>query len=566
MKHLSKLSLWPVLLLGFLVSTATGQERILSFDSAIAIHADRSMTVTETIRVQAEGVDIQRGIFRDFPTRYRDRLGNNYVVGFAVQDVTRDGVAENWRTESQSNGVRVYIGNADVLIPEGEHEYRLTYTTSRQLGFFADHDELYWNVTGNGWSFVIEQASADITLPVAVASSELRATAYTGTDGATGQNYRYELRNGGAYFETTSRLSAREGLTVVLSWPKGIIAAPTDAELATQLLSDNLSLLLALITMALTLAYLFKVWTKVGRDPAPGVIFPHYEPPAGFSPAAMRYISRRNYDMKTFTAAVVNLAVKGYLRIYQDGKKFRIEKTKSRQPLSTGEAALYSNLITDSQIVTLNDANYKLFQRATNAHRRALRKENRNVYFFWNSLYLLPSLLLTFAVLILLAVSGSLVVVAGILLAINLLIHGLFLYLLQAPSETGRKAMDKFEGFKLYLNVAEKDDLRLQHPPDMTPALFERYLPYAIALGVEESWANQFTKVFQAMAAERGEAWQPIWYAGNFNAARMDNFASAVSGQLSSAISSASSPPGSASGASGGSSGGGGGGGGGGGW
>ncbi|MEX2130542.1 MAG: DUF2207 domain-containing protein, partial [Pseudohongiellaceae bacterium] len=168
MKHWSRLSLWTALLFGCLLSTANGQERILSFDSAIVIHADRSMTVTETIRVQAEGVNIQRGIFRDFPTRYRDRLGNNYVVNFAVQEVTRDGVAENWRTERQSNGVRVYIGDADVLIPYGEHEYRLRYTTDRQLGFFADHDELYWNVTGNGWSFVIEQASADITLPVAV--------------------------------------------------------------------------------------------------------------------------------------------------------------------------------------------------------------------------------------------------------------------------------------------------------------------------------------------------------------------------------------------------------------
>jgi uncharacterized membrane protein len=113
--------------------------------------------------------------------------------------------------------------------------------------------------------------------------------------------------------------------------------------------------------------------------------------------------------------------------------------------------------------------------------------------------------------------------------------------------------------------VAEKEDLKLRHPPDMTPALFEKYLPYAIALGVEQAWAEQFSEVFARMQANRDAGYSPAWYQGSFNPGRMGSFASSVGGKLSSAISSAATAPGSSSG-SGGSSGGGGGGGGGGGW
>jgi uncharacterized membrane protein len=148
-----------------------------------------------------------------------------------------------------------------------------------------------------------------------------------------------------------------------------------------------------------------------------------------------------------------------------------------------------------------------------------------------------------------------------------IVLHIVFAYLLKAPSGRGRRLMDKLEGFKVYLEVAEKDDLALRHPPDLTPELFERYLPYAIALGVEQKWAEQFSDVFARLEATDHGAYSPRWYKGKFSSNRMGNFASNVSSSFSSAVSSAATPPGSSSGSSGGgSSGGGGGGGGGGGW
>ena len=104
----------------------------------------------ETIRVNAEGQNIRRGIYRDFPTTYSATDGRQIVVGFAFQAAARDGVAEKWRVEPRGNGVRIYLGSASVMLDHGEHVYDLVYRTDRQMGFFADHDELYWNVTGNG--------------------------------------------------------------------------------------------------------------------------------------------------------------------------------------------------------------------------------------------------------------------------------------------------------------------------------------------------------------------------------------------------------------------------------
>src|SRR6187402_934456 len=166
------------------VGTAQSQERILSFDSVVAVHADGHLDVTETIVVRAEGSRIRRGIYRDFPTRYVDGNGLRHSVGFTVQSLQRDGQPEPWFTEPLPNGVRVNFGDDDFLPTPGDFSYVLSYRTERKLGFFDDHDELYWNATGNGWEFAIERATASISLPQAVAASELRVDAYTGATGS----------------------------------------------------------------------------------------------------------------------------------------------------------------------------------------------------------------------------------------------------------------------------------------------------------------------------------------------------------------------------------------------
>ena len=144
-------------LLGLLVvgqkPAAAANERIGAFHSRIVVHPDASLTVTETITVNSEGQEIKRGIIREFPTKYQDKHGHTVRVGFEIVEIRRDGQLEPYHTEKAANGVKIYIGQKDVLLQPGKHTYTITYQTTRQLGFFKDYDELYWNVTGNGWTF-----------------------------------------------------------------------------------------------------------------------------------------------------------------------------------------------------------------------------------------------------------------------------------------------------------------------------------------------------------------------------------------------------------------------------
>ncbi|MGD8977115.1 MAG: DUF2207 domain-containing protein [Gammaproteobacteria bacterium] len=558
-----------LLLAGCLLVPApiTAAERILDYQSEIVVAEDASMSVAEQIRVRAEGRNIRRGIYRDFPTDYRDRFGNRYRVGFQVESVTRDGDPEPWRVEDRANGVRVYVGDPDRTLSPGDYVYEIRFTTTRQLGFFADHDELYWNVTGNGWAFPIDQASARVSLPGDVPPGEIEIVGYTGVMGSNARNADSGIRDGAAWIETTVPLGPGEGLTLVASWPKGLVREPTGADRLGFILTDNIGLLVALIGLAAALTYLLKVWHRYGRDPRPGVLFPHYEPPRGFSPASARYIRRMAYDNGAFTAAVINLAVHGHLQIEQDDDDYVLRQTQGSGALAPGEKALLSRLFEGGSTVELERENHQRIGAARKAHRRALRRNYERLYFVTNSPLLLPSLVLLVLMGGGLFVTGVMTPAAFVVILLALALHGLFYYLLRAPTPPGRRLLDRLEGFRLFLDVAEKDDLNLRHPPELTPALFERYLPYAYALGVEQAWAARFADVFARMALQPGASYQPQWYKGDFDPGRIGNFTSTVGSSLGSAISSAATPPGSSSGGGGGGfSGGGGGGGGGGGW
>jgi hypothetical protein len=147
-----------LLLIGILSPAVRADERILEFGSIVSIQPDASLEVTETIRVRAEGQSIRRGIYRDFPTTYRDLRGNTVIVPFKVRGILLDGRPVPFSVKPQANGKRVYIGDPDRYVQPGIHTYTLVYQTGRQVGFFKDHDELFWNVTGNGWRWPIDAA------------------------------------------------------------------------------------------------------------------------------------------------------------------------------------------------------------------------------------------------------------------------------------------------------------------------------------------------------------------------------------------------------------------------
>jgi len=271
------------------------------------------------------------------------------------------------------------------------------------------------------------------------------------------------------------------------------------------------------------------------------------------------------YDDRTFASAVVNLAVKGYLEIREsDGEYSLSRKEGAGAPLAAGERVLLSQLFRSAPVIELEDANHKIIGGARRAHRRALRIHYERVYFFTNTPLLIPALLLALGAVVAVAFSGGITPAAIVVLVLNFGIVGVFHFLMKAATPRGRELLDRLEGFRMYLDVAERDDLNLRNPPEKTPQLFEKYLPFALALGVEQAWAEQFAGVFARLDADGGSS-RPAWYHGDFDPGRMSHFTSSVGRSLTSAIASSATPPGSSSG--GGSfSGGGGGGGGGGGW
>ena len=561
-----------IIFLFFISLSVFGQERILSYDSYIDIEKDGSMIVTEVIRVRAEGKEIRRGIYRDFPTYYTNSLGMMRIVGFDVLDVKRDNKTEPFHIKRIKNGIRVYIGNANVRLQKGDYSYSIRYKTTNQIGFFSDHDELYWNVTGNGWSFPIDKAWAKVKLPVNVSKKDMTMEGYTGKLGSTEKNIIATVMDDGGMIKITTNLGRNEGLTLVLTWPKGIITEPSVAQSIKSFLLDNSSLLMSIMTLITVFIFLYRTWSKVGRDLKPGVIFPHYNPPKGYSPAASRYISEMGYDDGALTAAVINLAVKGHISIAKEDDNYILTKTPSDKELAPGETVLLEKLFHVSSTLELDVSNRLKLNEATVAHEESLEKNYHDIYFSRNSGLMWRAGLLVFLMFIITNIVGGITgssMSAYFLIPypLILILFIVFKLIMKAPSKKGRLLMDKLEGFKKYLEVAEMDDLNLRNPPDKTPELFERYLAFAIALGVEQAWSDQFKSVFAALNAREGTAYHPVWYVGTFSAANLSGFTADVSSDITSAISSASAAPSSSSGSGGGgSSGGGGGGGGGGGW
>ena len=559
--------------------TVQAQERIVAFDSRIVIAADGELTVTETITVQAEGDRIKRGIYRDFPTKYKGRDGRSHIVDFDVVEVLRDGRRESWFTRNRSNGVRIYAGKEDVYLRPGRYEYTFTYRTDRQIGFFENFDELYWNVTGNDWEFAIERARVTIVLPAD--ATIVRTAAYTGHQGAAGQDWigRTDDR-GNPVFESTRVLAPGEGLTVAVAWPKGFVSPPSTTDQLAWALHAYIGTLVAAAALLLVVVYYYAIWRRVGRDPETGTIVPRWRPPREISPAASRFISEMGFDDKAIGAAVVSLAVKGKLIIEDDGGgEYTLRKHDGGfgVKLSPGEKAMQRALFLWGDSAGVRTGNHARLKPAVDALREALSADyegahfRRNLGYFVGGLFL--SVLAVFATFVVNIEDGTMLsgiaIVATILatLAVNIL----FRYLLKAPTLEGREIMDEIEGFRMYLSTAEQDRLNLLHPPERTPALFEKYLPYAMALDVENEWGEQFQDVFAAAAAGGDGGYQPGWYHGRHGGYRgwssPGRFASSLGSSLGGSIASAATPPGSSSGSGGGgSSGGGGGGGGGGGW
>ena len=608
------------------------EEVIKSFASDVRLETDGSVHVIETITVTAEGDKIRRGIYRDIPTVLINADGSQLHSSLSIKEIRRDGEIEPYHTEGIANGLRIYIGDADVYLSRGIYRYTITYTMTRMARRFADHDELYWNATGNYWDFPIESAVAMVTLPDGAVISDLQG--YTGGYGSTEQAVTISREaDNRAIFRATRSFDPYEGMTVAAIFQKGVLAEPSTTESAFNYLSDHRAVLVSVLGVLVVLAYNLWAWFKVGRDPRKGTIIPRFYPPEGFSPALTHYVHNMGWKRSgwlAFTAGLVDLAVKGLVILGKEGKKNTITATGKASDDLTPEAQKLFNHFSTKGKVTVDKKSGPSLNTLRGTYISSVSTANKQQWFKNNTAYLILGFVVFLAITVLMMATGVLEPIVGIIgfvvtifatafvlgfarassgswvswmffgvwfgiFAANLggsiafamsdFFEGAFIGLpeisfvsiliatvvfaaiIKAPTVDGRMAMDEIDGFRMYLDTAEKERLNFRNEPEMTISRFETILPFAIALGVEKPWTQRFENDLarNAVSDYDGSGYHPHWNTGsNFSSGSMSRDVAAFASGMSAAMIAAQPSSSSSSGGGGGGSSGGGGGGGGG--
>ena len=565
--------------------TGTGAaEQITAFDTDIEILASGDIVVTETLDVVAQGQQVRRGIFRELP-RFYTFEGVRQRYDYELIEVTRGGSPEPVSQQTNGNALLWRIGRADRTLEPGPHRYRIRYrvgdAVTRQDGF----DELYWNVTGSYWEFPILRATATLRWPDGTEIRELNA--YTGRQGTdTGQSTA--TRNGTtAIFRTTAPLPPKAGMTVSAIVEKGVIAPWSDARLA-QLawIRNGASLMLGLGGLGLLGYYLF-TWNRVGRDPQSPPVFARYGPPDGYSPAAVHFIhNRRHKGMTALSAQLLHMGARGEAEIEAEDDVTTVRRL--RMPAHPDSRDLFERLVGPRKTGFVMDGTPDpfVYEGVTDWLGGIAKRYSRDYYrrnFGLSLLGMIGSIILVIVVLNAGVSLAGPVVVALMLGVVGL--NLLFLRLMPAATNKGSRVSSEIEGFKLYLETAEAGRINTggpnqKRPPAMSVELYERFLPYAVALDVEKPW----TRYFESVMPEAARDYRPSYGRGSaFRPGRRGSpvdFTRAVTKQLTAGVAAAapvsrstgsgsfgsSSGGWSSGGGGGGFSGGGGGGGGGGGW
>ncbi|MDX1586214.1 MAG: DUF2207 domain-containing protein [Balneolaceae bacterium] len=553
----------------FVFTSLTGQaqkERILDYHTRIEVEDDRSITVTETIKVHVEGFVFKRGITRYLPTtRYlNDRLVN---VHYDIKRVEKDGQKEPYHTESQGNGIVLYLGSRDVYLEPGDYTYTIQYHVNDQIGFYDDYDEIYWNAVGTKNQVSTERATCEVVLPEG--TEVIQQAAYVGSRGEKDQDFRVQQDGNVVRYTVTRALAPGEGFTVAVGFEKGVMPEPG--------FWDRLgSLIILLLASIFLLPYYIYTWIKHGQDPPTPASYPQWEPPDGLSAASINYVKNGYYQNKSFTASVIDLAIKGHLRIEEEEDKGWFTKKKTykliREKESSGELPseerqLMSALFGIHDEVHIDGEYDSTVEGSHKAHKSSLKAQHSG--FIWkghNARLLVVPALVTIVAIVLAIITmtrssyGASVNTTALIAFIPLAIasFGLYVWLIRKPTVKKLDLRARIKGFEMYLELAEKERLALLNPPDMTPSHFEAMLPFAFALGVEHTWTEKFKSILDRMN------YAPRWT----NSTSMMYFSSHFGQDFGRSFAGAATPPsksGSGSGG-GGFSGGGGGGGGVGGW
>jgi len=496
---------------------SAGTVSIRDFHAELDVLPDSSLDVTETIQVDFTGA--RNGIYRTIPVEYEGPGGFNYSL-FLTDITATDSDGASLRIEKQR-----HAGNLQLKfhVPAAEDTSRnisLHYRVRDGLRFFEDHDELYWNVTGTGWDVLIESASAHVILPGGVTG--LRAANYTGFLGSRLQDARVDILGSNIDIRSQRPLAFHEGLTIVAGWDKGFVHEPAGSEKVAQFLQSNWPLFVPAGVFVL----MFWLWYTRGREPRVGAIAVQYEPPAGLSPGEVGALVDDQAGIRDITATLVDLAVRGFIVIEEkevshlmglySNKEYVFHLNK--KPTEWTGAKSYELLLLNGIFgaplvgvrdeVALSELQNRFYKNLPGIRRAILESLVQHGYFAYR-----PDIVRQ-AYILAAAVTGALLYLFGQYLAehtgvqplsfsVAAILTGLaiagFGWFMPTRTVDGVRALHDTLGFENFLSHVEGD--HLARTPQ-SPANFEKYLPFAMALGVEKKWVGAFDGMLQ----------QPSWY------------------------------------------------------
>jgi uncharacterized membrane protein YgcG len=497
--------------------------RIERFNAEIAVLPDSTVNVTESITVHFIGGP-WHGLYREIPVEYVTPQGMNYSLFLSVKRIT-NGAGYPLKYESSRvrhyRKLKIYVDDADNSV----QTINIEYSVSDALRFFDDHDEFYWNVTGDEWDVPIGSASATIALPTSAAN--IRANVFTGAYRSTAKNAEAEVAGNGVTVNTTAPLGYHEGLTVAVAFDKGAVREPNGFDKTVLFFRSNWPLLLPIVIFVV----MFRLWWTSGRDPRLRSIAAQYEPPDQLTPSEVGTLVDNSADMRDITAAIVDLAVRGYIVIQERSAShmmglyktqdysFILKKPRGEwSSLKPHEQSLLDGIFDTGQpeetvdMQDLHNVFYKSIPIIKNqvfgalldhGYYRHRPDTTRATYMGAGIVVGFLSIAFGSAVGAKLGMAGLPFIIAGILSAAVICGFGWFM---PARTVSGARALEGVFGFEDFLAHVESDRFNRMIK---TPEMFEKFLPFAMALGVEKNWSKAFANIYTQ---------PPQWYqGGNFS-------------------------------------------------
>ena len=516
---LQRFALLSFLAVGLAAPASARQLKIEKFSAEIFVEPDSSLDVTETI--EANFIGVWHGLYRTIPVEYVTPQGFNYSLFVRLQGVT-DAAGQALKVESSRQGHylkwKIYIDDAT----DADRTIQVHYQVRNGLKFFEDHDELYWNVTGDEWDVPIGDASAQIFLPAGVTG--VRTNEFTGAYRSRGQDAMVTTSGSSVEVSMQRPLSFHEGLTIVVGMDKGFVSEPGTSDLINQFIASNWPIVLPIPVFL----FMFWLWYTRGRGPRVAAIAVQYAPPEGLSPAEAGTLVDENAAMRDITATIVDLAVRGYIVIEEKDKSgimglihskeyvFHLKKGLQEWPnLKAHEIALLAGIFgngmqTDVDLSSLQNVFYKKLPTIKNNIFDALMEHG---YFQHRPDYVRTGYVTAgIFIAVLLYLTGNwLSQKTGVALVpffIAAIVSGGviagFGWFMPARTADGAKAFAGVLGFEDFLTHVEADHMdRI----NQTPETFEKFLPYAMALGVEKKWVGAFQNIYSQ---------PPAWYQGGY--------------------------------------------------